>query len=64
MTLEEYLRKNAMRQDPHPVIDHSIRCIVDLDKGIRFYIHPQNANGDTIDFWVNANKLTTIVPEE
>lgn len=60
MSLEEYLRMNAYRNDPHGIIDHSIRAIIDGDKGIRFYIHPQNVNGDTLDFWVIGNELTPV----
>jgi hypothetical protein len=50
MTLEEYFRKQA------PAIDHALR--VELCDGyVRFYIHPTNVGGDTVNFEVHGNEL-------
>jgi len=56
--LEEYLRNN----NDKGVIDHSVRvCFYKMPDGpdrIGFYIHPQDVDGDTLDFIVDRS--TTI----
>lgn len=58
MTLEEYFRKQTVVYNgtTFPVIDHSIRCEL-LADGVRFYIHPTNSSGATVNFQVNGNVL-------
>lgn len=56
MTLEQYLQKFAAQN----IIDHALRVSVDEDGCVSFYIHPLNANGDTLDFEVEGNQLTPI----
>ncbi len=53
MTLEEYLKSNCDRQ----IIDHLIRAEIGNDGKPRFYIHPANASGETLDFVVTKNQL-------
>lgn len=53
MTLEQYLKSNCERQ----VIDHAIRAEIGKDGNPRFYIHPANVSGDTLDFVVTKNQL-------
>ena len=59
MTLEEYFRANLERTDPHPIIDHVVRVQEEGDR-LRFYIHPADANGDTLDFYIDGDKLLLI----
>lgn len=54
-TLERYLRDEAA----NGVIDHALRAEVLPDGRLYFYIHPANASGDTQDFTVRFNRLTT-----
>lgn len=60
LTLEEYFRKQFATQrtgEPYQVIDHALRC--EFAEGVvRFYIHPANVSGDTVDFEVRGNVLT------
>ena len=51
--LEEYLSKNFFNR----IIDHSIRAKANSNDEVAFYIHPINANGDTLDFQVIGNTL-------
>ena len=57
-TLEEYLRADLARG----VIDHAIRAEVNGGE-VKFYIHPANESGDTLDFAVAGNFLT-LIPSE
>lgn len=59
MTLADYLRKNIERETPHSVIDHSLRAELHEDGRISFYIHPAGVDGETPDFWVVGNELTS-----
>lgn len=52
MTLEEYLRTEYADGK----IDHALRVEVS-DAGVRFYIHPANRSGNTVDFEVHGNVL-------
>jgi hypothetical protein len=52
LTLEEYLARDHARH----VIDHTIRCHVHNGK-VTFYIHPNNVDGETLDFEVEGNRL-------
>jgi hypothetical protein len=52
-TLEQYLRENYEKG----VIDHVIRVTSVGDGGAAIYIHPQDADGDTLDFAVLDNEL-------
>jgi hypothetical protein len=53
MTLYEYLRKNLTRNDPHPAIDHALRAELHADGRISFYIHPENRDGVTPEYWIS-----------
>lgn len=53
MNLEEYLKTNCAAG----VIDHSIRAEIGKDGNPRFYIHPANVSGETLDFVVTKNQL-------
>lgn len=53
MTLEQYLKSNCAAG----VIDHSIRAEIGKDGNPRFYIHPANVSGETLDFVVTNNQL-------
>ena len=54
--LEQYFREC----DKNRVIDHALRATVSKDK-VKFYIHPINANGDTLDYEVKGNALIPLV---
>lgn len=58
MTLEDYFRKQTVVYvgKVYPAIDHSLRCEI-FDGGVRFYIHPANSSGDTLNFEVHGNTL-------
>jgi len=62
MTLEEYFRKGWNHGDSGEwqkdvnYIDSSIRHEV-RDGKVRFYIHPTNVSGPTLDFEVEGNTL-------
>ena len=51
--LEEYLIDNYNKG----FIDHSIRADVQTYGTVLFYIHPTNADGQTLDFQVVENRL-------
>ena len=55
--LFEYFEKNWKRK-PYPVIDHSLRIDQNLDGTFRFYIHPSNTGGDTLDLVMSETELT------
>jgi hypothetical protein len=57
MTLEDYLRKQLTRTDPHPAIDHSIRAEIHPDGRVSFYIHAEGRDSDTESFWVKDNAV-------
>src|SRR5690348_13939610 len=54
-TLSKYLSENASKG----IIDHVIRTVhsTGLGNEASFYIHPLNADGDTLDFTVQENSL-------
>lgn len=54
--LEQYLKE----QLKNGIIDHDIRASLNDDGNVTFYIHPRNANGDTLDFIVGGNELIQI----
>jgi hypothetical protein len=54
MTLEEYIKN----QIDKGIIDFSVRFVTREDK-VGFYIHPSNQSGDTADFGVRGNVLTS-----
>lgn len=56
-TLADYLRENIERDQPHSVIDHTIRAELHQDGRISFYIHPSGVDGETLDFWIVGNDL-------
>lgn len=58
-TLEKYFREC----NKNKVIDHALRTTVTKDR-VRFYIHPINANGDTLDFEVSGNILKPLYRKE
>jgi hypothetical protein len=53
-TFEEYLRSQYSK-----AIDFHIRAEVN-EQGVEFYIHPQDVNGDTLDYRVNGNTLECV----
>lgn len=57
MNLEDYLRKQLTRQDPHPAIDHRIRAELHADGRVSFYIHADGRDSDTETFWVKDNEV-------
>ncbi len=59
MTLEEYLRDTFERGG---TIDHAVRAHVDGER-VTFYIHPHDADGNTMDFVVSGNTLRLDEPE-
>ncbi|MCK5617202.1 hypothetical protein KAR91_85855 [Candidatus Pacearchaeota archaeon] len=56
MTLEEYLRKYNTEEEGW-IIDHTLRVGSAPGGDIKFYIHPTNKGGDTLDFEVFGNAL-------
>ena len=56
-TLERYLR-DSIKAD---VIDHTLRTRIREDGKVVFYIHPTLESGDTQDYIVEFNGLTTIL---
>ena len=54
--LEQYFREC----DKNRIIDHALRVTVSQNS-VKFYIHPINANGDTLDFEVKGNGLIPLV---
>jgi hypothetical protein len=52
--LETYLRKNCEQN----IIDHALRAEVAADGTVSFYVHPQGADGETLDYSVAGNTLT------
>lgn len=55
-TLQQYFADSAARG----VIDHAVRACVDSSGITTFYIHPANADGDTLDFAVDGNELLPV----
>ena len=53
--LESYFRENNAKN----IIDYHLRVSIENDI-VKFYIHPQNIGGDTLDYEVNGNKLKLI----
>ena len=53
MTLEKYLKEYHGKG----IVDHAIRFHVHIDGLVSFYIHPLNADGETLDFVVCENQL-------
>lgn len=64
-TLEQYLRDNSYPNTT--AIDHSIRVEIFNDY-IKFYIHPSNCGGDTMNYVLRGNLVEQdpdiIYPEE
>ena len=58
LTLEEYLKAEYDRSG---AVDHSIRVTFDAEGRARFYVHPRDRDGDTLDFKLKKNALTTVV---
>jgi hypothetical protein len=56
MTFEEYLRQELARSG---AIDFRFRATVNADGSVSFYVHPLGKDGDTRDFIVSGNTLTT-----
>jgi len=57
-TLEQYFKDCSEKN----IIDFSLRAEAtkQYDTKTRFYIHPEGKDGDTLDFYVLENSLTTI----
>lgn len=51
-TLTEYFEEAYQKG----IIDHSLRVSID-EGGYYFYIHPQNHDGETLDFQADGNEL-------
>lgn len=54
--LQQYLQGNLDRN----VIDHALRAHSMEDGRIHFYIHPDGVDGDTLDFIVDGNQITSL----
>ncbi len=54
-TLEQYLRDNIIAQ----TIDFRIRASIDVLGLVSFYIHPDGKDGDTLDFYVSGDSLSS-----
>ena len=54
-TLEDYLKS----QIPIAVKDFRLRAEV-VEGGVKFYIHPQDVSGDTLDYKVTGNSLECV----
>jgi hypothetical protein len=50
--LESYLRENNSKT----IIDHHLRTYIENDK-VKFYIHPKDNEGATLDFEITSNDL-------
>lgn len=61
MTFEDYLRKTLLEKRWS---DHWLRCQVDDDGHMSFYVHPDKVDGDTPIFKVVGNNLITKHPVE
>jgi len=59
-TLDKYIKENHERG----IIDHALRANVDENGRITFYIHPANAEGDTLDYELNDEMLYSRQCEE
>ena len=58
--LQQYLKANQEKG-----IFHHVLSATDNGDNVLIYIHPQNADGDTLDFSVAGNELTQLhVSEE
>jgi hypothetical protein len=55
--LEQYFRES----DNNGAIDHALRANGYPDDGVKFYIHPLDINGDTLDYLVVGD---TLIPRE
>jgi hypothetical protein len=55
ITLEQYFRAHYNR-----AVDFALRIDFDINNNVRFYIHPLNAEGETLDFSVNGNTVECI----
>jgi len=58
-TLEDYFKDENKKSG---AIDHSLRCCI-LDEQVFFYIHPQDRDGDSLDFRIDGNTLTPCDPD-
>lgn len=54
-TFEDYLRSEI----PTAIKDFRIRATV-VNNQVQFYIHPQDVNGETLDYLVVGNSLECI----
>ena len=52
--LEQYLKENFEKN----IIDHSIRATVSKYGDVTFYIHANGFDSDTLDFWVEENRVS------
>lgn len=63
-TLEDLIRQHAWRSDndnrPNRTNEFRLSAFSIDGDGVHIYIHPMNANGDTLDYMVNGNILTPI----
>jgi len=55
-TLEQYMKENLDDE----IIDHAVRASRDEYGTVRFYIHPDGHDGDTLDFRVRDGNV--VVP--
>lgn len=55
-TLQQYLHENIEKG----IIDFSIRAEVVLGGLVKFYIHPEGTDGETLDFLVDENVLLPV----
>lgn len=56
VTLEQLLKIKDTKGEP--VTEFRVSVKKTFDRGVLFIIHPQDADGDTLDFMVSDNLLT------
>lgn len=56
ITLEELLKTTDKKGSP--VTEFRVSVKKTFDRGVLFIIHPQDVDGDTLDFMVSDNLLT------
>jgi len=55
ITLEQLLKT---KKDGKPVKEFRVSVQKTFDRGVLFIVHPQDSDGDTLDFMVSDNLLT------
>lgn len=63
MTLEDYFRHcyNGGDWQEGNAIDHALRHEINAQGEVQFVIHPQDVNGETMDYVVRGDELVPVV---